>query len=267
MNNKIIIRKTVLITGATRGIGYELVKLFAKDSYNLILVARDKDRLDEIKENFSKKYKVDILIIAKDLSKPNAALEIFNETIEKQIIVDILVNNAGIGDFEKFFNEDLSKISNIMQVNIISLTELTRLFINKMVMKKEGKILNVSSMAAFQPGPYMAVYYASKAYVQSFSEAITSELKGTGVTVTTLCPGPTKSGFQHEVGSEDSNLSKYNLLSSSAAVAKDGYKALQAGKEIIIPGLLYTSLLNTSKVIPRKTKTKIIKKLQILNRS
>ena len=266
MNNKITTRKTVLITGASRGIGYELTKLFARDSYNLVLVARDKDNLLEIKENFSQKYNIDILIISKDLSEPNAAFEIFNETIEKKIVVDILVNNAGIGVFGKFYNEDISKISKIMQVNIIALTELTRLFLDKMVMRKEGKILNISSMAAFQPGPYMAVYYASKAYVQSFSEAITSELKGTGVTVTTLCPGPTKSGFQHEVGSEDSYLSKFNLLSSSVEVAKYGYKALQTGKEVETPGFINTSLLNTSKVIPRKTKTHIIRKLQELNR-
>lgn len=266
MNNKIAIRKTVLITGASRGIGYELTKLFAKDSYNLVLVARDKAKLKEIEENFSKKYNIDILIIAKDLSKPNAAFEIFKKTKEKQIEIDILVNNAGIGDFGKFYKEDISNISNIMQINIISLTELTRLFIPAMVIKKEGKILNVSSMAAFQPGPYMAVYYASKAYVQSFSEAITNELKGTGVYVTTLCPGPTKSGFQHNVGSEKSNLSKLNLLSSAAEVAEYGYKALQTGKEVEIPGFIYTSLLHTSKVIPRKTKAQIIRKLQGLNR-
>ena len=266
MNSKVTIKKAVLITGASKGIGYELTKLFAKDSYNLVLVARDKGKLKEIKENLSKKYNIDILIIAKDLSEPNAAIEIFNETIKKHIAIDILVNNAGIGDFGKFYNEDISKISNILQINIISLTELTRLFLDAMVLKKEGKILNVSSMAAFQPGPYMAVYYASKAYVQSFSEAITSELKGTGVTVTTLCPGPTKSGFQQQVGSEGSKLSKFNLLSTSKEVAKSGYRALKSGKEVEIPGFINSSLLNTSKIIPRRAKTQIISKLQMLNR-
>ena len=263
-NNKI--RKTALITGATRGIGYELTKLFAGDYYDLVLVARNKDKLKEIEEDLSNKCDIDILIIAKDLSVPNAAIEIFNEIEEKQIVVDILVNNAGIGDFEIFNNADLSKISQIMQINIVSLTELTKFYLKGMVDRKEGKILNVSSMAAFQPGPYMAVYYASKAYVQSFSEAIASELKGTGVTVTALCPGPTKSGFQHEVGSEGSNLSKLNLLSSSEDVAKYGYKALQAGKEVAIPGFVNTSLVNTIKIIPRKTKIHIVKKLQELNR-
>ncbi|MBE9481382.1 MAG: SDR family oxidoreductase [Bacteroidetes bacterium] len=263
-NNKI--RKTALITGATKGIGYELTKLFARDYYDLVLVARNKDKLIEIKKDLSNKYDIDILIIAKDLSVPNAALEIFRETIGKQIIIDVLVNNAGIGDFEIFNNAELSKISQIMQINIVSLTELTKFYLKGMVYRKEGKILNVSSMAAFQPGPYMAVYYASKAYVQSFSEAIASELKGTGVTVTALCPGPTKSGFQHEVGSEGSNLSKLNLLSSSEYVAKYGYRALHEGKRVAIPGFVNTSLVNTAKFIPRKTTIQVVKKLQELNR-
>ena len=196
-------KETALITGATKGIGYELTKLFARDSYNLVLIARDAKKLNEIKTDLNNEYNVDILIIVKDLSKPNAALEIFNETVEKQIVINVLVNNAGIGDFGKFQKQNFLKINEILQINIVSLTELTRLFMSNMLKKKEGKILNISSMAAFQPGPYMAVYYASKAYVQSFSEAITSELKGTGVSVTTLCPGPTKSGFQKEVGSMD----------------------------------------------------------------
>ena len=266
MKNENKIRKTALITGATSGIGYELTKLFAEDSYDLVLIARNKDKLKEIKEYLSKKYNIDILIIAKDLSVPNAAIEIFNEIEEKKIVIDILVNNAGIGNFGLFNNEKLLKISQIMQINIVALTELTKLYLKEMVDRKEGKILNVSSMAAFQPGPYMAVYYASKAYVQSFSEAIASELKGTGVTVTTLCPGPTKSGFQHQVGSEGSNLSKLNLLSSSKYVAKYGYKALNEGKSVAIPGFVNTSLVNTAKFIPRKATIQMVKKLQELNR-
>jgi len=263
-NNKI--KKTALITGATKGIGYELTKLFAGDSYNLVLVARNKARLEEIQEDLNKKHNIDITIIAKDLSIENAALEIFRETIDKQIIIDVLVNNAGIGDFKLFSDEDFSKISQIMQVNIVSLTELTRFYLKGMVHRKEGRILNVSSMAAFQPGPYMAVYYASKAYVQSFSEAIASELKGTGVTVTALCPGPTRSGFQSEVGSEGSRLSKLNLLSSSEDVAKSGYRALHDGRNVVIPGFINTSLRNTSRIIPRRTTIHVVRKLQELNR-
>ncbi len=258
--------KTALITGATKGIGYELTKLFAGDSYNLILVARNKDRLEELQEDLSEKHNIDITIIAKDLSVQNAAIEIFRETIGKQITVDVLVNNAGIGNFEIFNNEDLSKISQIMQINIVSLTELTKFYLKGMVYRKEGKILNVSSMAAFQPGPYMAVYYASKAYVQSFSEAIASELKGTGVSVTALCPGPTRSVFQSEVGSEGSRLSKLNLLSSSEDVAKSGYRALHDGKDVVIPGFINSSLRNTSRIIPRRTTIHVVRKLQELNR-
>ena len=258
--------KTALITGATKGIGYELTKLFAADSYNLVLVARNKDDLKKLQKDLRKKHNINVTIIAKDLSVPNVAFEIFHETIKKQIVVDVLVNNAGIGDFEIFNNEDLLKISQIMQINIVSLTELTKLFLKGMVYRKEGKILNVSSLAAFQPGPYMAVYYASKAYVQSFSEAIASELKGTGVSVTALCPGPTKSGFQHEVGSESSNLSRLNLLSSSEYVAKYGYRALHEGKRVVIPGFVNASLVNTVKFIPRKATIQMVKRLQELNR-
>ncbi len=258
--------KTALITGATKGIGYELTKLFAEDSYNLVLIALSMSELKEIKEYLNNKYDIDILIIEQDLSVPNASLKIFRETVKKQIIVDVLVNNAGIGDFEIFNNEDITKISQIMQINIVSLTELTKLYLKEMVDKKEGKILNVSSMAAFQPGPHMAVYYASKAYVQSFSEAIASELEGTGVTVTTLCPGPTKTGFQDKVGSKDSKLAKLNLLSSSKDVAKYGYKALNKGKRIAIPGFLNIVIVNTVKFIPGKVTTQVVKKLQELNR-
>ena len=258
--------KTALITGATKGIGYELVKLFAGDSYDLVLIARNEDNLKKLQEDLSKKYNINVTIIVKDLSVQNAALEIFRETERKQIIVDVLVNNAGIGDFKIFNNADLSKISQIMQINIISLTELTKLYLKGMVNRKEGKILNVSSMAAFQPGPYMAVYYASKAYVQSFSEAIACELEGTGVTVTALCPGPTKSGFQNKVGSEGSKLAKLNLLSSSEDVAKYGYRALNNGKKVAIPGFANASLVNTAKFIPRKATTQMVKKLQELNR-
>ena len=258
--------KTALITGATKGIGYELTKLFAGDSYDLVLVARNEDRLKELQKDLGNKYNINVTVIAKDLSVPNAALEIFRKTVEKQIIVNVLVNNAGIGDFGIFNNEDLLKISQIMQINIVSLTELTKLYLKGMANRKEGKVLNVSSMAAFQPGPYMAVYYASKAYVQSFSEAIASELKGTGVTVTALCPGPTKSGFQKEVGSESSMLAKLNLLSSSEDVAKYGYKALREGKRVAIPGFVNASLANTEKLIPRKAATQMVKKMQELNR-
>ena len=262
MNNN----KTALITGASRGIGYELAKLFAKNSYRLVLVSRNEVKLKEIHKKFAAEYKSEVIIIAKDLSLPNAAIKIFTELQNKQITIDVLVNNAGIGGFRNFKDEDFLKISQIMQINIVTLTELTKLILNGMVKRKEGKILNVSSLAAFQPGPYMAVYYASKAYVQSFSEAIACELKGTGVTITTLCPGPTKSGFQSDVGSDNSIISKLHLLSSAEEVAKYAYKELHAGKIIAIPGFINNSIVYIAKIIPWKTGARIIRKLQEFNR-
>lgn len=262
MNNN----KTVLITGASRGIGYSLAKQFAQRAYRLVLVSRNPNILKEIQDNFISEFNTDVIIIVKDLAQPNAALEILQELNTSQITIDILVNNAGIGDFSEFYKEDYHKIIDILQLNIVTLTELTRIFLQGMVERKEGKILNVSSLAAFLPGPYMAVYYASKAYVKSFSEAIANELKGTGVTVTALCPGLTKTGFQHEVGSENSNLAKLNLMTSADEVAKYGIQALLEGKEVAIPGVLNTTLAITTKFIPSRLKTKLIGKMQELNR-
>jgi short-subunit dehydrogenase len=259
--------KTALITGASRGIGYELARLFAKNSYHLVLISRNEGKLKEIQERFASEFKSEVIVIAKDLSLPNAAIEIFTELHNKEITVDVLINNAGIGVFGNFNDEGFHKVSQIMQINIVALTELTKLILKGMVERKEGKILNVSSLAAFQPGPYMAVYYASKAYVQSFSEAIACELKGTGVTVTTLCPGPTKSGFQFDVGSENSIISKLHFLSSAEDVAEYAYKELHAGKIIAIPGFFNTSIVYAAKIIPWKTGAGIIRKLQEFNRN
>ena len=261
-------QKTVLITGATKGIGYELAKLFARDSYNLVLVARNTNLLREVKKELNDDHpEIDIAIISIDLSKPGAAPEVFRNTEEKGLAVDVLVNNAGIGDFGKFYREDYSRISSLLHINIIALTELTRLYLEPMVRRGDGKILNVSSVAGFMPGPYMAIYYASKAYVLSFSEAISSELAGTGVTVTTSCPGPTKTGFQQEVGSESSFLARFHLLASAKEVAEDAYKALQKGRKIEIPGIFNLTLVGTSKILTDKIKARIVKRLQEINRS
>ena len=261
-------RKTVLITGATKGIGYELAKLFAGDTYNLVLVARNANLLREVKKELNDDHPdIDITIIIRDLSKTGAALEVFRKTEEKGIVVDVLVNNAGIGDFGKFYREDLSRISSLLYLNIVTLTELTRLYLEPMVKRGEGKILNVSSVAGFMPGPYMAIYYASKAYVLSFSEAISNELAGTGVTVTISCPGPTKTGFQQEVGSESSFLARFHLLASAKGVAEDAYKALQKGKKLEVPGILSNTLVGTARILPDKIKAGIVKRLQEVNRA
>jgi hypothetical protein len=258
--------KTALITGASRGIGYDLAKIFAGESYRLVLVSRSEARLQHIRDDFTQKYNVEVIIIVKDLSRPDAALEIFSELRDRQVVVDVLVNNAGIGDFGVFYNEDFQKISSMLHLNIVTLTELTKLFLQGMVERKEGKILNVASMAAYLPGPYMAVYYASKAYVKSFSQAIAAELKGSGVTVTALCPGLTKTGFQKETGGEQTHMARLNLLASSEYVARIAVKAMEEGKEVVVPGLINSSIAMTTRLIPDGVKTRIIRMMQELNR-
>jgi short-subunit dehydrogenase len=161
-------KKTVLITGASRGIGYELARQFARESNRLILISRSAHLLRDIQKRFIEEFNLEVIIIVKDLSLANASIEIYNDLKSRNITVDILVNNAGVGDFGFFYNEDFDKVSQMLHLNIVSLTQLTKLFLPDMVQRADGKILNVASMAAFVPGPYMAVYYASKAYVKSF---------------------------------------------------------------------------------------------------
>lgn len=258
--------KTVLITGASKGIGYELAKLFAADGYDLVLIARSKELLYEIKENFETEYKSEVLVIVKDLSLPDSALEIYNETQKREIEIDILINNAGIGEFGHFADLEFEKVRQIVQLNMIAVTELTSLYLKEMTKRRSGKIMNVSSLAAFQPGPWMSLYYASKAYIQSLSEAIAVELEGTGVTMTVLCPGPTKSDFQKQVGSEDSALVRLNLMSSSEEVAKHAYKDLDNGKMISIPGVLNNGIAFLAKIFPSKAGARIVRNLQEINR-
>lgn len=258
--------KTALITGASRGIGYDLAKEFARLSYRLVLVSRNFAKLEEIKQKISSEYNVDVIIIPKDLSLHEAAIEIFNELEEQNITIDVLANNAGVGDFGEFKDEDLHIISTMLHLNIVALTELTRLFLKGMVERGDGKILNVSSLAAFLPGPYMAVYYASKAYVKSFSQALSDELKTTGVTVTAVCPGVTKTGFQQEVGGDKAVATRLKLMASSAWVAQVAVKAMLEGKEIVVPGMINSSIARTSRFIPDGVKSRIVKKIQEINR-
>ncbi len=206
---------TALITGASNGIGLELARIHASKGDNLVLVARNITRLNQLKLELENKFKISVLVIEKDLSKTNSANEVFNETSEKRIQIDYLINNAGFGDFGMFADSDLDKQLQMINLNIIALTSLTRLYLPEMTKRRSGKIMNVASTAAFQPGPTMAVYYATKAYVLHFSEAIANELKGSGVTVTVLCPGATESGFQAAADMQESKLVKGKKLPTS----------------------------------------------------
>jgi len=254
---------TALITGASSGIGLEFAHLFAKDGINLVLVARSTEKLENISAELTQKYGVFCKQITCDLAKPGAALELFKKVQLLNIHIDYLVNNAGFGALGFFKDLPLQTQSDMIQVNVQTLTELTYLFVNPMIEKKYGRILNVASTAAFQPGPLMAVYYATKSYVLSFSEALSNELIGTGISITTLCPGPTQPGFQ-AVSKIDGNSILFNskLTADSASVALFGYKALFNSKRIVIPGLFNHLGVCSAKIVPRAFALKLVRWLQ-----
>ena len=254
--------KTALITGASSGIGYELAIIHASKGDNLVLVARNISKLNQLKTELEKQYKVTVNVIEKDLSKANASKELFDETLRKNIQIDYLVNNAGFGDFGMFYETDWKKEEQMINLNITCLTHLTKLYLQEMVKRKSGKIMNVASTAAFQSGPTMAVYYATKAYVLSFSEAIDNEVRDKGVTVTALCPGATESGFQAAAAMEESALVKGKKLPTSKEVAEYGYKAMMSGKTVAIHGTMNYIMANAIRFVPRKWVVKITRKIQ-----
>jgi len=254
--------KTALITGASNGIGLELAKVHASKGDNLVLVARSKAKLDELKLELEKQYNISVYTIGKDLSAANAAFEVYNETTEKNIQIDYLINNAGFGDFGMFCETDWNKELQMINLNITTLTHFTKLYLKDMVKRNSGKIMNVASTAAFQSGPTMAVYYATKAYVLSFSEAVDNEVRDKGVTVTTLCPGATESGFQAAAKMEESALVKGKKLPSSKEVAEYGYKAMMQGKTVAIHGLMNAIMANSVRFTPRSIVVKLTRKIQ-----
>jgi len=255
-------KKTALITGAASGIGYQLACLFAADDYNLVLVDKDELKLTEVAEKFELKFGNFVKAIVKDLSISSSPDEIFMELQQANIQVDVLVNNAGFGTYGLFHETSLTAELEMLQVNLVCLTHLTKLFIKNMVKQGEGKILNVASAAAFQPGPLMAVYFATKAYILSFSEAIANELEGTGVTVTVLCPGSTESAFHQRTGMADSKMLKSKRMMDAETVAEIGYRGLMKGKTIVIPGLINKLLAKSVRFVPRKLVTKIVRNMQ-----
>ncbi|NOU16463.1 MAG: SDR family oxidoreductase [Bacteroidales bacterium] len=250
-------KKTALITGASSGIGLELARIHAAKGGNLVLVARSKSKLDELKIELEKKHGISVYVIGKDLSSPNAAAEVYAELKQQKIDIDYLINNAGFGDYGLFFDSDWEKQEQMINLNILALTHFTKLFLKDMVERKNGKILNIASTASFQPGPTMAVYCATKSYVLSFSEAINNEVREFGVTVTALCPGATTSGFQAAASLEGSNLFEGKKLPTSMEVAKYGYKAMMKGKAVAIHGLMNSIMANSIRFTPRSLVVKI----------
>jgi short-subunit dehydrogenase len=245
------VAKTAFITGATTGIGYELSKLFAEDQYNLVLVARNEAKLTERKAELEEQYGVLVIVIPKDLSKPEAPREIYDVLQKAGIEVDALVNNAGFGLLGKFAENDLQTELNMIQLNITSLTALTKLFLRDMLRRGRGKIMNVASTAGFVPGPLMAVYYATKAYVISFSRAIANEVNGAGLTVTAVCPGATETEFAERAGFGKMWMNKMNYMSAQK-VARIGYKKFQKGKPLVITGFLNNLMIKAQIFFPRR---------------
>lgn len=256
--------KIALVTGAASGIGYEFALLLAHDYYNIIMVDIDKENLEKAKENIQlQKNHIEIKILVKDLSKPNVADEIFKEIHEP---IDVLINNAGFGLFGFFAKTKWQRESDMLNLHINTTTQMTKLAIKSMIKRGHGKILNVSSLAAFQPGPFMSIYYASKAYLLSFSEAISNELRGSGVSVTVLCPGPTRTRFQEVVSKSSSqNKIKFNMATAKN-VAQCGYVAMMKGKTIAVPGRFNKFLAFLPRIVPRNLAAEIVRKIQLTNR-
>lgn len=242
-----------LITGATSGFGYEFAKLFAADGYNLVLVARIKERLEEVADELSSRYDVVVVPIIKDLFHPTSAKEIYSEIRQHDLEVEVLVNNAGQGEHGLFIDTDLQREIEIIQLNTISLVSLTKLFLKEMVARNRGKILQVGSVVSKLPSPLMAVYSGTKAFVYNFSESLINELKDTNVTMTLLLPGASDTDFFHKANATESKVYREGELSDPAEVALDGYKAMMEGKSKIISGLKNKVQVGMSNIIPEQT--------------
>ena len=250
-----------LITGASSGIGLELAKLFARDGHDVVLVARSAEKLKQLAGELGSAHGVRATVISADLADPGAPEEIFRTLRAADVELDVLVNNAGFGVTGPFLATDAAAELRMIQVNVAALTHLTKLFLPAMLGRGAGRILNVASTAGFQPGPFMAVYYATKAYVISFSGALAEELRGTGVTVTCLCPGPTHTGFQAAAHMDNVRIFKLPFVMDGASVARAGYDGLLKGKRMVIPGLVNKLTPVTARFSPRSMVTRVVRLL------
>jgi uncharacterized protein len=253
-------RGTALITGASGGIGLELARLFAEHGHDLVLVARSAGTLETLAADLASRHGIRARALAADLRQPEAPAAI--EAALAGETIDVLVNNAGFGLLGRFSATDLAAERDMIQVNVTSLVELTKRFLRGMVDRGRGRVLNVASTAAFQPGPLMSVYYASKAFVLSFSEAVANELAGTGITVTALCPGPTATGFQAAARMGRVRLLRGPLVMDAATVARIGYDGLMTGKRVVVPGLLNALLVQGVRLTPRRLAAAVVRRLQ-----
>jgi hypothetical protein len=253
--------EVALVTGASGGIGEDLARLIAAGGRDLVLLARTAPKLQTLADELSRAHPITATVLAIDLSEPAAADRIARALTERKIAIDMLVNNAGFGSLGELARADPEEQLRMLQVNVVALTMLTRFLLPGMIERRRGRIMNVASTAAFQPGPLMAVYYASKAYVMSLSLALTEETAGTGVTVTCLCPGPTRTGFQERAQMTKSRVLQATSPMPSADVAQAGYDAMMAGRALVIPGLANKIGAQSTRFVPRLLAARIAKSL------
>jgi uncharacterized protein len=249
--------ETALVTGASSGIGEDIARLLAADRRNVVLLARSVGKLQALADALRRAHNITASVVVQDLSQPSAADAVAEALARQNLTIDILVNNAGFGTRGPFAVTDANETVQMLTVNIVALTMLTRHLLPGMVERRRGRILNVASTAAFQPGPFMATYYASKAYVLSFSEALSTETEGTGVTVTCLCPGPTQTGFQSRARIESVRLLRVFNTMSSADVARAGYEGMMAGRAIVVPGMMNKLVGQLGRISPRSLSRKV----------
>lgn len=253
---------TALITGGSAGIGCELARQFAAHGHDLVLLARRQERLEAVAGKIEGKYGVKVVTFAGDLTDPDCPQRLFDSLNADGINIDFLVNNAGFGLRGEFSETNLERELDMIQVNVTSLVHLTKLFMQPMLHRKAGRIMNVASIAAFQPGPLMSIYYSTKAFVLSFSQAIDEELRHTGVTVTCLCPGPVATEFAETAGLNETPLFTLASVPDAETVARYGYLAMMQGKRIAIPGAANKLIVQAERLLPRAFVTRAARKLQ-----
>lgn len=243
-------KQTVLVTGATSGIGLELAKLFAQDGFDIVHVARNEAKMVDVASDLGMAYNVQVINIVKDLSQPNAAYEVFEEVKAQGLQIDVLVNNVGAGIFGPFWETDLQEELGTVRLNIDTTIVLTKLFLQDMVSRNEGKILNLASMVSKIGSPQQAVYAGTKAFVYNFSQSLASELRDTNITVTALRPGATDTDFFREAHAEDIKIHQPENLADPADVARDGYEALMKGDRTVVSGLKNKVMAHVADVVP-----------------
>ncbi len=257
-------KKASIVTGGANGLGLEFVKILLNDGYHVIVIDKEQIQLSEFLSVVGREYKYSVTLMTKDLSQQGAAKEIYE--VLKNRRIEVLINNAGFGLFGKFHATNWEREESMINLHVMNTTHLTKLFLQDMLKRDEGKILNMASLAGFQPGPLMSVYYASKAYILHFTEAIANEIKGTGVSISVLCPGQTKTNFQVSVSSTScKNKIGFNVA-CPVKVAKYGYKALLKGDVVVIPGVFNKFLANLNRFLRRSTSTAIVRRIQEKNR-